>query len=100
MTRCLSRLFLAAALAALAAPALAQNTASLAITANVNATCKVTTATPAITIGYDVFTPATASGFTDVQVRCTKGTTVQVAADVGLNGASGTFLRSVKSGSN
>jgi spore coat protein U-like protein len=101
MQRSLSTLFLAAVLAAFAAPALAQ-TASLTINANVNASCRVAagSTTPTISIGYDVFTPASATGNVNVSVACTKGTTIQVAANTGGNGAAGGFLRSVKSGAN
>ncbi len=87
MTRFLSRLFLAGLLAGFAAPALAQ-TANLQITANVNPTCRVSSAAPAITMAYDIFAPATtSSGNFAVQVRCTKNTTISVAASAGAHAA-------------
>ncbi len=81
-----------------AAPAFAQATSQLNINAQVNASCKVTTASANIDIAYDVFTPAANNGSATFQVRCTKGLTVRVAADGGLNGAAGGLARSVKSG--
>lgn len=99
MKRYLPRVVLALALVALAAPAYAANTGSLIINANVNPTCKVS-AVPAVTLNYDVFTSSTAVGTSNVLVRCTKGTTVLIAADGGLNGrdAASSYLRSVKTG--
>jgi spore coat protein U-like protein len=95
MMRFLSRAVPALALLALAAPAFAQS-ANLAINANVQATCRVTTAAPAIAVNWDLFDNATATNSGAINVRCTKGLTVQVAADGGTHSAAGGFLRSVQ----
>ncbi len=86
MMRFLSRVIPALALFAFAAPAFAQS-ANLAINANVTASCRVMSAAPAITINYDVFSAATAQGNFPVQVRCTRGTNISVAATAGGNSA-------------
>lgn len=96
MTRFLSRFILALGLCTLASPALAQ--ANLAINANVLKSCKVSDAAPAITINYDLFDAATATGSASFGVRCTKDTTIQVSASAGSNGGAGGFLRSVTDG--
>jgi spore coat protein U-like protein len=97
MTRFLSRVLPALALLALATTARAQ-TATLNIDAKVNASCRVSSAAPQISIAYDVFDSATATGNFAVQVACTKNTVVQVAADAGQHGALDGFLRSVDRG--
>lgn len=93
-----SRLIVAAALAALAAPALAQNTANLSVNANVRATCQVQTAAPAVTVDWDVYTAGSETASTNVVVRCSKNAVVQVAASAGAGGAAGGFARSVALG--
>lgn len=93
-----SRLIVAAAFAAVAAPALAQNTASLSINANVRATCQVQTATPSVTINWDVYTAGSETASTNVVVRCSKNAVVQIAAGAGGGGAAGGFSRSVALG--
>ncbi len=98
MNRTVSRLVVAAAFAALATPALAQNTANLSINANVRATCQVQTAAPSVTVDWDVYTPGSEHATTNVVVRCSKGAVVQVAASAGGNGAAGGFARSVSDG--
>jgi spore coat protein U-like protein len=98
MMRFLSRVLPAFALLAFAAPAFAQS-ANLAITANVSASCRVTSAAPAITINYDVFSAPTAAGNFPVNVRCTRGTNISVAATAGGNPAAvAGFARAVAFG--
>jgi spore coat protein U-like protein len=98
MKPCLSRLFLAAALVALAAPALAQ-TGNLAVQATVANGCKVQNVGLGIDVAYDAFA-ASNGGQADVQVRCTKNINFQVAANAGLHAAAATggLARAVVSG--
>jgi spore coat protein U-like protein len=94
------RILPAIALVALAAPAFAQNTSTLTINAQVIGSCRVTDTASALSITYDVFNAATAQNFTNVKVRCTKGTTVYLSAGPSANGAVPGFLRSVSDGTN
>jgi spore coat protein U-like protein len=94
------RILPALALLALAAPAFAQSNSTLTINAQVIKSCKVTDNNPTLGITYDVFSATSAQNFTNVKVRCTKGTTVQISAGPGANGAVPGFLRSVSDGTN
>lgn len=90
----LTRLAAASAVAGLlmiGAPAAAQTTATLAVTASVASNCTIAT-TPVAFGAYDPLSAANVTAAGSVRVRCTRGAAPTVALDVGSH-ASGSTRR-------
>ncbi len=98
MTKLLSRLLFAAFLAGVALPAFAQvvNADAVVINANVIAKCTVTTLAADVTLpDWSPTDGAPTGGSTQYQLRCTRGTAMQVSVSGGNGGADDGMLRSM-----